>query len=215
MKMVDGSKLEIFFQRYRLETYKKGHVLLLATERPDYAYYLLKGRVKQYDITRQGKEIIVHIIKPDTSFLILPNLTELPNSFYFSAATDITACRAPVKDALRFVTSNPDIMKDILVQTYLGFDKTLQRTAHFMSGNTKGRIIYEILADIRERGEIRPIHLHILTISETELAARTGLTRETVSREISQLKKSGVLAPMPKIVIPDILLLEQALEESF
>jgi len=216
MEAVRKTKIDAFFRQYRLESYKKGQVLLLAGENPTHAYYLVRGRVKQYEITGQGREIIVNIFRPNNYFMILTALTGLPNSYYFSAETDISVYRVPIKDTVRYVNNNPDAMKAMLMQAYIGFEGVLRRMTHLMSGNTRGRIIYEILLDARGFGDIQQMGPppHVLSITATELASRAGLSRETVSRELSHLKKSGLLVRTPKITVANLHLLEEALEES-
>lgn len=210
-----ADKIETFFKAYKKESYKKGQVLFLAGENPKYAYYLISGRVKQYDITQAGCEIIVGIFKPKTYFMVLTALTGLPNSHYYSAETDITLYRAPVKDTTEFVYANPDVMKHMLIQAYMGFDGVLKRMTHLMTGKARGRVIYEILLDVRGFGETHQKGPYTLSINVTELSSRAGLTRETVSRELSRLKKSGLLASTSAITVTDTALLDKALEDSF
>ena len=206
-------RIENFFRQYRIETYKKGHTLLLADESPKYAYYLIKGRVKQYDISQRGDEIIVNIFKPGTYFMVLTALTGQSNSYYFSAETDITLCRAP-KDAIsQFVTNNPDVMQHMLIQAHVGFESVLRRMTHLMRRDARGRIAFEILLDAEGFGETPHMRRYTLSINETELASRAGLSRETVSREVSRLKKRGLLAPTPKMTIVNLRQFKEELEK--
>lgn len=215
MEEAVGIKIENFFRCYKHESYKKGQVLLLAGESPKYAYYLTSGRIKQYDITHTGTEIIVNIFKPGSYFMILTGLTESPNSHYYSAETDVAVYQAPIKNTIHFVNSNPDVMKYVLIQTYIGFDGVLKRMTHLMSGNARGRVIYEILLDARGFGETQQETPYDLSINVTELSLRAGLSRETVSREVSRLRKAGYLALTKKITVLDPSLLNKALEDSF
>lgn len=215
MHAAGNTKVESFFRQYRLKSYKRGHILVLAGDSPLFAYFLVKGRVKQYDITQHGSEIIVNIFKSGTYFMVLTALTNLPNAYYFSAETDVILYCVPVTDVITFVNTNPDAMRDMLIQAYKGYEGVLKRMTHLLSGNTRGRIIYEILLDAQGFGEMGRTGEYVLSATETELASRAGLSRETVSREVSRLKKRGLLSPTLKITVTDLALLEKALEESF
>src|SRR3954470_19414616 len=114
MEKAVGTKIENFFRQYKCESYKKGHILLLANQTPKYAYYLLSGRIKQYDITHADTELIINIFKPGSYFMILTALTEILNNHCYSAETDITIYRAPIKHTTHFVNANPDVMKHML-----------------------------------------------------------------------------------------------------
>jgi len=210
------TKVEKFFRQYSVQSYKKGQVLLLSNETPVHTYYILEGRVKQYEITYKGNEIIVNTFKPGSYFMMLTALTDLPNLYYFSAETDVKLLCAPVKDVANFVNNNPDVMKDLLSRVYVMLESLLRRMTHLMSGNARGRVIYEILLDIRSSPASNKLKdASKLSITESELASRAGLSRETVSREVSFLKKKKMLAPTVKITVVDIPSLEKALEDSF
>lgn len=211
------TKVEAFFGQHTTQSYKKGQVLLLSNETPAYAYYILEGRVKQYEITYKGNEIIVNTFKPGAYFMMLTALTNLPNLYYFSAETDVKLLCAPVKEVAKFVNENPDVMRDLLSRVYVMLESLLRRMTHLMSGNARGRVIYEILLDIRGSGEGGHKNGNglKLSITESELASRAGLSRETVSREVSFLKKKKLLDTAAKITVVDLSLLEKALEDSF
>lgn len=215
MQAMGRTQIDAFFRKHRRETYKKGHVLLLAGECTKCAYYLVRGRVKQYDITYQGSEITVNTFKSGDYFMIPTSLTSSPSTYYFSAATDVTIYCAPIEDTMVFMNAQPEVLRDMLAQAYVGFEGVLQRMTHLMSGNTHGRVMYEIILDARDFGELKQGHPCTLATNITELASRTGLSRETVSREVSRLKRQGLLVHSSKITIKDLSLFEKALEESF
>ena len=207
------TKVDTFFQQYSLQTYKKGQVLLLSNETPTHVFYIVEGRVKQYEITYKGNEIIVNIYKPGAYFIMLTALTGLPNLYYFSAETDLKLRCAPIKDVEDFVEQNPDVMKDLLTRVYVVLENLFRRMTHLMSGSARGRVIYEILLDIKGTGEGKEPKK--LSITEAELASRAGLSRETVSREVSHLKRKGLLSSHSRIAVTDLSQLEKALEDSF
>jgi CRP-like cAMP-binding protein len=212
------TKVDRFFRQYGLQTYKKGQVLLLSNETPTCVYFIEEGRVKQYEITYKGSEIIVNIFKPGTYFVMLTALTGLPNLYYFSAETDVKLRCAPINEVVDFVNSNPDVMRDLLSRVYVVLESLFRRMTHLMSGSARGRVIYEILLDVKGTGEERPggkLAARKLSITEAELASRAGLSRETVSREVSLLKKKGLLTQGSKVSVVDLEQLEKALEDSF
>lgn len=213
MHISGKSKIDGFFRQYRPETYEKGYTLLLADESPKYAYYLIRGRVKQYDISQKGDEIIVNIFKPGTYFMALTTLTGQLNSYYFSAETDITLYRAPKDAVQKLVANNPDVMQYMLIQAHVGFESVLRRMTHLMKRDARGRIAFEMLLDAEGFGETPHLRRYTLSINETELASRAGLSRETVSREVSRLKKSGLLARTPKITIVNLRQFKAELEK--
>lgn len=209
-----SKKTELFFQQYETKSYKKGQLILFANDKPAYAYYLTKGWVRQYDITKKGNEIIVNIFRPGSSFLVLTALTNLPSTYYFSAGSDVTLHCIPVQDAVKFVSNNPDILQDMLADAYKGYEELLRRMTYLMSGGASGRVVYEILAEARDMQPDRQ-GVFSISITESEIANRTGLTRETVSREISLLRKKGTFSSLKRISKDEMTKLRAMLEELF
>jgi CRP/FNR family transcriptional regulator len=208
-------KAELFFKKYKTKSFKKDQVVLLAHDKPKYAYYITEGWVKQYDITQKGNEIVVNVFKPGSAFMVLTALTGLPSSYYFSAGSDVTVHYVPVKDATIFVSRNPEVLKDMLINAYVGYEDLLRRVTYLMKGGACGRVIFEILFDIRgQNGKILG-NIRSLSITESDLALRAGLSRETVSREISNLKKKKLLSDTQKIKVLNVKKLEAELEALF
>jgi len=213
MDAQQAKAVEQFLARYPIKSYKKGQLLLLADEDPTYAYFLISGRVKQYDITSQGLEITINTFKPMSYFLVQIVLSGIKNRYYFSAETDIKVHQIPREDIIRFIFSDKEALSQMFLRACRAYDEVLRRISYFMAGNARGRVIYEILLEARSFGEAEPRYPYTLGITETTLAARAGLSRETVSREISDLKKHGFLSG-PKITIPHKEPLERALEDE-
>jgi CRP-like cAMP-binding protein len=62
-----------------------------------------------------------------------------------------------------------------------------------MSGTARSRLLYELLIEARRFGEKQPDGGYVLQSNETDLAARSGLSRETISREMKKLKAQGLV----------------------
>ncbi len=217
MNIFVGAKVDDFFRQHVTRSYKKGQILLLAHETPRSVYYVVEGRVKQYGITYKGEESIVNIYQPKSPIFLIHAFTSLPNLYYFSAETDIVIISVPYDDMLAFLNKNPDVLKDLLVHVYVGIDDILQRMSYLLGGSAHERVVYEILLEIRRFGKTEQdedSNSHTLSITETDLASRAGLSRETVSRVISILKRKGILASLSKITVLDIALLQKSLNKS-
>lgn len=59
-----STKIGKFSAQYRLRNYAKGQILILNGEDTNYVYQLVKGKVKEYDVTYRGDEIILNVFKP-------------------------------------------------------------------------------------------------------------------------------------------------------
>jgi len=204
-----AKKIEDFFSNYQTRKYAKGQVLLLSGEDNRTVYHLLSGTVKQYEVTKHGDEIILNIFKPPAFFPMSLAINKTENLYIYEADSAITVQQAPADEAVLFVKNNPDVMFDLLSRLYRGMDGLLGRMTHLMASSAKDRLIYELVIESRRFGNKKSSR-QVLNINEIDLAARAGLSRETVSREMQSLKQAGLVSVTDsRIVVNDLKTLEK------
>lgn len=204
-----ADRVDDFFSQYPERTYPKGQILIFADEDPGYIYYLKKGRVRVYDVSYKGDEVIVNIFKTGAYFPMSWAINKQPNRYFYKTEGDTTLHMIPPAEVIAFIKTNPDIMLDLLSRLYSGLEGLLERQVRLMSGSAKERLVYEIILECRRFG-IQDKNTYSLDISEVELAARSGLSRETVSREIHKLKLDGLIRiSKSKLIVADYSLLQQ------
>lgn len=205
-----SDKIDRFFTGYPKRSYPKGQILIFADETPEHIFYLTSGKVRCYDVSYRGDEVIVNIFKPPAFFPMSYAINRKPNQYFYKTEEPTELHIVPVEDALSFVKDNPDVAFDLLSRLYSGIDGLLARIVHLMSGTARSRLIYELLIECRRFGKKESGGKVLLTASEGDIAARAGLSRETVSREIHKLKQRGLVSiERGGIVLLDIPSLEK------
>jgi CRP/FNR family transcriptional regulator len=207
-----AEKVGEFFGKYPLKRYDKGEVMILADENPAHIYYLIEGHVREYDISYRGDQIVVNVFKPISFFPMSWALAKVPNRYFFEAGTEVKAHLVPTQDAYEFVKSNPDVAIDLLTRLYSGVEGLQRRMAHLMGGSAESRLLFELILECRRFGKQQKDGSIFIKINESEIGARAGLSRETVSRGMNELKKSNLITvEHGGIVLKDLDVLEQKL----
>ncbi len=210
-------KLEKFFAKYNYLQYKKGQLLILAGDNPAGIFYLKSGTVRVYYITRQGNEVIVNIYKAPSFFPMMWVVSNLPNGYYHEAITPAEVWRAPKEDVLAFVREEPDVLFDLTARLFKGMDGLLSRMVYLMSGSAYKRLTLEIIISTKRFGSPHGSHrnIHIKT-TQKDFALQTGLTRETVSREMKHLEEKRLVTFTKNVlIVKDLKKLEaELIEES-
>lgn len=211
-----SKKVDDYFSKYRLRKYSAGQVLLLDGDTTNYVFYLLKGKVKEYDVSYRGDEVILHVFKPFAFFPISQAIDKnSPNKFIYEAETDIEIRQAPDSEVLEFLKSNPDVMYDLLCRVYKGTDSLLGKMVQLMAGTARTRLIYELLEEARRFGVTQNDNSTLLHINEKELSARAGLSRETVSRELHKIMKDNIRINSGGITINNLDELKESLRNPY
>ena len=206
------SKINSFFEKYRLVSYSKGQILILPHDETKQIFYLVSGKVKQYEVSYHGDEVVINVFKPGAFFPMWLAINQTPNPYIFETETDVEIRVAPADEVVAFIKENPDIMFDLLSRVYRGLEGVLARMVRLMSGSAKGRLMFEILVECKRFGKRQKNGSCHITISESDLGARAGLSRETVSREMHKLAAEKLLkVNMGKITIFDMSRFEEKL----
>jgi len=205
-------KVHNYFSTYPKRAYPKGQILIFADEDPEYIFYMLSGRVRKYDISYRGDEVVVNVFKPPAFFPMSWAVNRAPNKYFYKTEARTELHIVPADDALDFLKANPDVTLDLLSRIYSGIEGIQGRVVHLMSGTAKSRLIYELIIECRRFGKKQPNGGILLVTNEVDLASRSGLTRETISREMRTLKEQKwVRLTSEGIIVKDIAALENAL----
>ena len=206
-----ADKVQQEFSQFPLRSYPKGQILVFAKENPDHIFYLVKGQVRQYDVSYRGDEVTINVFKPSAFFPMSWAINNTPNVYFYKTEQPTDVHIVPADKAVAFLKDNPDVLFDLLSRVYRGLDGLLGRMVHLMSGTAKSRLLYELIIECRRFGKANE-HSYVLSASEVDLASRSGLSRETVSREMKKLKENGLVQLKPEgILIPDYQALETLL----
>lgn len=206
-------KLDNFFKQYKTKKFKRREILIRGEEELEGLFYLKEGIVKQYAISASGEELTINTFKPISFFPMAWVLNDTISTHYFEAMTAVTTIIAPKNEVLKFFKEEPDILLDLIKRIYRGLDGYFMRMEHQMLGSAQARLLAELLIYSRRFGEKVGNQIKInFKLTEKDLAAESGITRETVSREIKKLKQKGLINFQKNILtINDVHKLEEEL----
>lgn len=187
-------KLERFYNKYPRKFFSKGEYLIKAGKEPSGIFYLRSGNVRQFVLNRNGNEISLNIYKPHTFFPMSYAVDAYKNNHYFIAMGDCEISIAPKKDILVFIKKEREIMFNLLKRLYIGMDGVLSRLEFLMSGNARQKLIAVLLISANRFGVNDRGNLSLnIKFTHQDLAYLSGLSRETVSREMMNLKQQKLI----------------------
>lgn len=172
--------------------YKKGSTVFYESEKGKAFYYIQSGKVKMYKTSYEGKEVILNIFGAGA---ILGEVT-LFNDMGYPATAEV------IEDALIGMIYNRDIEnlvlknKDLALQIIKELSKRLynsQMTVKEMAlSDVYLRTINALLNLARDHGiqTSKGIELEV-DVTRQDIANIVGTTRETVSRTMSELKRTN------------------------
>jgi CRP/FNR family transcriptional regulator len=157
-------------------------------------YFLEKGVVEQYTITPQGSKVTIHLFKPVSIIPITLILGNTPNRFFFETITSVTLTAMHKDKVLDFIKLHPEILLDLNVRLSKAIDGLVTRLEHALSDPSSKRIanLLLYLSDKFQKRKGSEILIN-LRLTHGAIAGWVGLTRETVSREMSKLEAKKII----------------------
>lgn len=195
-------KLDRFFFQFKEQKYKKGEILVRAGDNPPGIFYLKTGSVKKYAISKKGDEVVVNIFKPISFFPMDFAINNTVNEYFYEAITESIVYKAPKEEVVSFIKREPEVLYNLLSRVYQGLEGMTGRMTYLMAGTAYERLIIELIIQAKRFGKKTSgpgftldskDALIEIKISEKDLAAQSGMTRETVSREMRILKEKNLV----------------------
>ena len=205
-------KIEQLFSNSTTKIYTSGSLITLAHQDPKGVMLIVDGVVEQYDITPDGNKMTINMFKPKAFFPMSWAINNTPNEYFYAAASDVTVKQISADEAVKFLQANPDVMFNLLSRVYRGTDAVLRRLVLTASGVASSRLIFELLIEAYRFGEATGESAKTVQVKRTSLAERSGLARETVSRELHKLQQEGLLTCTNQKIVLYIDKLEAKLE---
>ena len=178
-------------------------------------YFVIKGSLRITTYTSSGKEVTFQDMKAGQMFGELSAIDGEPRSTNVVALSESLLAVAPPDMFFKILSDYPKVNELILRQLTGLIRKLGDRIVEFSALSVKSRIHAEILRLARSNmvtinsAEIIPSPTHL------DIANRISTHREAVSREISDLTKSGILKRSEgKLLIANVAKLENLLENQ-
>lgn len=170
----------------------KKELLYTPHESNNFVCVLKKGEVTLYN-SHRGRKLIIDVLKPGSIFGNI-GFEKEKNNHFAEATQDSYICIFPVEEFLKIVQAKPQIMLKLLKI----MSNRLKEYEDRLKGglfDAKEKIIHhlKILEKKRAKGFLNRLIGKPTKITHEILAQNTGLSRETVSRAISDLKKEGLI----------------------
>lgn len=206
-------EFELFYNQFNPRSYKKGEILIRSDDDPLGIFYLTKGYVRQYTISKTGIELTLHILKPISYFPMVWAVNGTPNVYNFEALTDVSVGRAPRDEVVTFIKDKPKIIFELMSELLEDYAETLTRVEHLVFSDAYRRVISVLLYIAKHFGENDGKQTLVGNrFTHQDIATLVGVARETASIEISKLEKKGLVEFSDHlIVIKSIKNLEQEL----
>ena len=190
----DDTELTILENIKTYRSYSAGEPILWQGDDVEFVASVVKGVATLGKTLEDGRKQLVGLLLP-SDFIGRPNRSQA--GFDIIAATDVTLCCFARKPFERMIITTPHLSERLIEITMDELD--VARDWMLLLGRKTAREkIATFLQVLVNRETLEPEESaptdFVLPLTREEIANYLGLTLETVSRQISTLKKGGILS---------------------
>ncbi len=184
-----------FFRQGTRLTYKKGEFIIRPGETPPGVFFIEKGLIKSYDITKYGEENLL-VIRHDGELLGMTwALTHRPKEVMYAALAPTTVWLLPREKFDTLLEANPKVALPLLHLVTDMYRVHSERILNLEYRTVRERLISFLLSMADRFGTKIPEGVLIdAPLRHQDIASSISATRETTGREITALEKKGLLS---------------------
>ncbi len=179
-------------------------------------YACVRGRVKVFVTTPNGRDVLLGIRQPGQAFGELSAIDGRPRSASVAAMEAGVVAKLSADEVLDELRSAPELALSVLVELS---DQLRRANAWISARNAEsitvrvGHLLLELAGQFARHG---PVTAHIeLPISQDELAGWIGATREATARALAGFRKAGLIETgRCRIVVADLDALANAVRTA-
>ena len=191
---LDAVAVRALAGKARARTYRRGETILWEGEPCQGLYLVLRGRVKVFKRSAEGREQVLLIIGPGRSFNDVPVFDGGANPGSVAALDPSIIALLPTAEILRLVEGDPKVAMAVirvLAARMRGFTVAVEdlalrsvtaRVAKILMESAGGRAT--LIETPAESG---------VRLTQSQLAAMTGSVREVVQRALKTLEQDGAI----------------------
>ncbi len=180
------------------KTADRGEILAFEGERPEAVYAVVRGVLKTYKTSADGKEQIYRIVRPGDTFNDAPVLGDSPNLVTVEAMSPVELCGVKQADMAALIAGYPVIARNAISILSRRVQDLVTLVEDFSFLHVTGRVAKMLLTHLRPDAAEHP------RLTQQEMAALIGTAREMVGRSLKTLEEEGVIRmERNRIVIAD------------
>lgn len=169
-----------------------GAVLFLEGDAAYEALVVLRGELKVTVGTREGREVVLDVFGPGALLGELSVIDGKPRSATVSALSAVEVLSIPTAPFNDFLDRHPRVLAGLLVDVIGRLRNQARHQLEFGAGDALGRVCARLLVLADRYGEKQDgVVLVRCPLSQTDLAAWTGLSREAVVKALRALRQLG------------------------
>lgn len=172
----------------RFQRVEKGEIVFFQSDPSELAYIVRSGKISLVLNSLDGREMAINEMRAGDMFGELGILTKRPRSTSAIARANSELLLIPRQALIHIIDTEPQLTRRMLEITAQRLQQSGERESALAFMDAQARLARLLLELEKEES-----HKGYVTISQEELAHRTGLIRQTVAKALGKWRRNGWL----------------------
>ena len=165
--------------------------IVLEPEETDKVYIIKRGHVKLYQLTPDGKRIIIDTLGPGGVF---GNFGDEEAQNFAEASTDTIICIAKKDTFFKMIAEKPQVSYRLMRLLFNRLTQAQDYAAAVAGGNVLSKLKFKLSELADKYGETQGEKVRLKErFTHEELADMIGVSRETVTKLLGSLRRRGII----------------------
>lgn len=166
--------------------------IILEPEDKDKVYIIKRGQVKLYQLTEDGKRVIIDTLGPGGVFGNFGSGDQGQN--FAQATSDTFICIAKKNTFFHTVSQKPDVSSKLMMMLFDQITQARDYIAAMAGGNVLSKLKYKLAELGGKYGEEKGEKVKITQrFTHEEIADMIGVSRETITKLLGSLRRRGII----------------------
>jgi CRP-like cAMP-binding protein len=175
--------------------FARGERIFAPTQRPRSVFLLERGLVRIYRLGEKGAEATLGYVASGGVFGELAAFGDHPRESFAVAALASTVRRFTLAGFEQLVMSSPARVREVTRQIAERLKRIESRVEHLVFDDVRSRLIAILLELGHDFGEQEGERMRLkIRLSQSELAALIGASRQTVNATLTELRGAGLVS---------------------
>ncbi len=189
------------FKRGTKLSYQKGEYIIRPGETPPGVFYIEKGLVKAFNISKYGEENVLIIRSKDEIFPLIWGTTGQERSIIYQALNPTVVWRISRDDYMKYLQGHTDSLPPVLDMAIEMYRRHSERILNLQYRSVRERLISYLLTMGGRFGEKKKGEVIInVPLRQQDIASSINASRETASRELAFLERKGLIKLDPPFI---------------
>lgn len=191
---VDQSGMEEVLEKVKILNIKTDEYVFKTGDHADYMYIILKGKVKIYNNTIDGKEQIFYVYRQG-DYIGGLNLLDSKSYLYTGKViSDSEIVAMPREIYMKYINSSPTALRQMLKKSFERIRWAEELIERLSTSNATMKTAGLLIKLVNEIGIKTDEGIKLeLDLNREELGSYSGLTRESITRKLGEFKELGYI----------------------